>query len=349
MSARVLVGWVLCTLPAVAFAQAPEAAQPRTTETAASPDPIAAPPAPAAPPADPVPGDLLPAQGPAPTEATREGSASQGERAAPFVRASGGASEATIVVGPEGCREWIAPGMPEGPVVLGFNEADVATGRRTCPRTELSIGERLGATIDTADFYGQIAATTLVSGSFAQAPNRELFFTLEALHYGWAVNAVIQSTDLGFGQLTVGASQVVASGASWATATSARLMLPTSMLSSVRVVGAEIGQAVTFRPTSNFEFHGYVGVDGSAAVFVRPQPLGGVLVNAGLQFSPFTRASIVLDVNGRFGGFSSYLAPSIALRFRIVERIGLEIAGTRPLFGTDRRTAIAGLRLSYRM
>ncbi|MBX5481308.1 MAG: hypothetical protein IRZ16_05600 [Myxococcaceae bacterium] len=254
-----------------------------------------------------------------------------------------------VAAQPAACGEWIAPGMPEGPIALGFNEADVATGRRVCPRTEVSIGERADATIATEDFYGSIGATSLVSASWAQTPRRELFFTVEGFHYGWTVNAVIESTDVGFGQLTAGASQIVASGDRWATATSARLMLPTSMLMDVRVVGAELGQALTYRPTGWLEVHGYAGVDGSAALFAAPQPRFGGFLNAGVQWNALSRFAVVLDANARVGGFAWYVAPAAALRFRIAEGGGLELAATRPVVGTDRRTVIAGLRLGWRL
>lgn len=246
------------------------------------------------------------------------------------------------------CAEWIAPGLQEGPVAMGFYEADTASGRRVCPRTEVSLGGRLDATVDTPDFRGAIGGSALLSASWAQTPRRELFFTLEAVHYGWVQNAVIKASELGLGQLTAGASQIVAQGDDWATATSARLMLPTSTVSDVRVVGLELGQALTWRLNDALELHGWAGVDGSAAIFAAPQPRFGALLSAGVQYSPFTRFGVVLDVNGRVGGYASYLAPALALRFRAAKALGIELAASRPVFGTDRPNAVVGLRLAWR-
>lgn len=246
------------------------------------------------------------------------------------------------------CAEWIAPGLQEGPVAMGFYEADTTSGRRVCPRTEVSLGGRLNATVDTPDFRGAIGASALLSASWAQTPERELFFTVEAFHYGWVQNAVIQATDMGLGQLTAGASQIVARGNDWATATSARLMLPTSTISNVPVLGLELGQALTWRMGEKLELHGWAGVDGSAAVFAAPQPRFGALLTVGVQYSPFTRFAVVLDVNGRWGGYASYVAPALALRFRATRSLGLELAASRPVVGTDRPNAVVGLRLAWR-
>ena len=44
-----------------------------------------------------------------------------------------------------GCEQWIAPALAEGPITFGFQSADVATGRRACPRTEVGFGVQGGA------------------------------------------------------------------------------------------------------------------------------------------------------------------------------------------------------------
>ena len=89
------------------------------------------------------------------------------------------------------CAQWIAPGLEEGPVAMGFYDADTTSARRVCPRTEVSLGGRLAATVDNPDFYGNIGANALLSGSWAQTDTREFFATLEVLHYGFVQNAVI--------------------------------------------------------------------------------------------------------------------------------------------------------------
>lgn len=65
----------------------------------------------------------------------------------------------------------------------------MATGRRACPRTEVGIGGRFGATIDTPDFYGALNVNGVIFGSYAIGPTIEVFGTLEAITYNYAQNA----------------------------------------------------------------------------------------------------------------------------------------------------------------
>ena len=248
------------------------------------------------------------------------------------------------------CALRMDPALAEGPVALGFGEVDVATGRRVCPRTELSFGGRAGAVVDTADFYGFIGAGALVSGSWALGDGREVFATVALVDYQWNQNAVIVASRLGLGQTTAGMTWIVAQGESWATATTVRLMLPTSTLMNVRVLGGEVGQGLTLRFGPRLEVHGFAGIDASAAVFApAAQPRLGGLLNVGVQYAPASWFGVVADVNGRIGGWTQYLAPTLGFRFRVYGGLGAELAGTIPLAGTDRHDGMVGLRLGYRL
>lgn len=258
----------------------------------------------------------------------------------------------TAAAQPQGspCAVWRHAGLAEGPIGVGYYEADVATGRRVCPRTEVALGTRAGAVIDTPDFYGAIGASGLLSASHALSDRREVFATLEFLQYDWVTNAVIVQSRMGMGQLTAGVSQIVANGDRWATATTARVMLPTSTTINVRVIGGEVGQGLTYRLSEGLELHGFAGLDVTAAVFApSAQPRLGALVNAGVQYSPASWFGLVLDVNGRAGGYTSYVAPALGLRFRPFKNFGAELAATLPVTGSDRHDALVGLRLGYRL
>src|SRR5262249_20145400 len=67
-----------------------------------------------------------------------------------------------------------APALPAGPVgVAGFHEADLAQARRACPRTEVGLGMRAAAVIDTAAFYGSLDAQGVLFGSARLTPALE--------------------------------------------------------------------------------------------------------------------------------------------------------------------------------
>ncbi len=247
------------------------------------------------------------------------------------------------------CEAAPAHGLPVGPVALGYYEGDMAVGRRVCPRTELGLGVRGGAIIDTPNFYGAIAADGLLFGSLRLDEKRELFATIEAVHYQFVQNATLTATAVDLGQLTFGGTTSWAWTDSWLGAWSARFMLPTSTATpNVRVVGAEVGHATRLALNAWAELHGYAGVDVSAGLSNGPMfPRAGATALVGAQLRPVHWFAAALDVNGRYGA-TTHLAPALALRFRIARDWGTELGGTIPLVGSDRRDAILGLKVSYR-
>ena len=70
-------------------------------------------------------------------------------------------------------------------------EADLATGRRACPRTEIGLGVRGGAIIDTPNFYGNLGGQAQLFGSWAFRRKTELFATLEPVTFGFTQNATL--------------------------------------------------------------------------------------------------------------------------------------------------------------
>ncbi|WP_257458557.1 hypothetical protein [Archangium lipolyticum] len=252
-----------------------------------------------------------------------------------------------------GCEEWISPALAEGPVTFGFLSADVATGRRACPRTEVGFGVQGGAIIETANLYGAVTGAGLLSGSLAVRPDLEVFATLEAVRVQYVQNATLTGTVISLGQLTVGGTWMALTRGPLVVSPSVRLQLPTSFASPrTRTLGGEVGAAVLYRPVNRFEVHGYAGVDtamslGAAAAL----PRAGFLVNVGTEYALCSGFAAVLDANLHFGHRAAldYLAPAIGLRFRAGEHFGAELGASMPVLGPERALAIGGLKLTYRM
>jgi hypothetical protein len=238
--------------------------------------------------------------------------------------------------------------LPEGPAAVGFLEADWSTGRRACPRTEVGLGGRFAAIIDTPGFYGNLAVNGLVFGSWAVRPDLELFGTLEAVSYNFAQNAVLKATQLTLGNLTAGASWAYLRTSRFTSALTGRLLLPTSLeIPGAHVAGIEVGDNASLRPLSWLEVHGYLGAEFTAA-FSRAESLprvGGVLL-AGVALSPVEWGALVVDLNGRLGP-NTWLAPAVGLRFKIF-RLGIELSATLPVAGSDRHNFLFGGRFSWR-
>jgi hypothetical protein len=238
--------------------------------------------------------------------------------------------------------------MGVGPAAVGYSEADMTTGRRACPRTEVGLGARFGAIIDTPDFYGAVSVNGLLYGSWAVRPTTEIFATLEAVNFNYAVNAVLTATQLTLGNMTVGGTQVLFQGQNFVGSVTARLLLPTSFeIPGARLLGGELGANAMWHPNTWLEVHGYLGGDLTGALGrAAGIPRGGATLIAGVMLQPFTWGALVIDLEGRVGPLS-FFAPTAAFRFAI-GKLGIELAATRPLVGTDRHTVIGGLRVNYR-
>lgn len=295
-----------------------------------------------------------PAPAPAPAEATSETPVAAPVEAAPGEAAKpadvvASAPAASDFESSKDCARWRARGLYEGPVSVGYNEADIATGRRVCPRTEIGLGGRFGAIIDTPDFYGVVAAQGVIFGSYALRDTTELFGTLEFFSFTFAQNAVPTSTQMTLGDATVGATQILYRGDEVLLGVSLRVLLPTSFaVPGSRVFGAELGGTASWRPLRWFEGHAYLGSDFSLGLSrAASLPRGGATLIAGVQLSPFDWFALVVDVNGRIGPLN-YLAPSVGLRFKISD-LGIELGATLPVLGTDRHDVIGGLRVSWRI
>jgi len=253
----------------------------------------------------------------------------------------------------ETCVRDALRGLAEGPVSAGYFDADVGVGRRACPRTEVGVGVKGGAIIDTPNFYGDVAGAGVVFASYALEPRTELFATLEAARYEFIQNATLQTTAIHLGQLTAGATHVLVAANGWVLSPSARLLLPTSTaFQNERVVGLELGAAVRKAFSSRFDFYGYFGVDSSLAFGDAPaDPRGGVLGNAGVEYTFFRGFGLALDANAHLGHRAplDYVAPALAFRFAVGAHVGVEIGASVPLAGADRHDAVGGVRVSYRL
>lgn len=251
------------------------------------------------------------------------------------------------------CPALLAPALAEGPLLAGFSAADVGTGRRACPRTELALGGQGSAIIDLPDFYGAITGAGVVAGSYALRPDLELFATLEAARYQYVQNAALTASTLSLGQLTAGATWVAWAQGPWVVAPSARLQLPTSFASPrTRTVGAEVGAAFLYRPIERFEVHGFAGAGVSAAVSdAAPLPRAGALINLGAQYAFAPWVALTLDGNLHMGTRAAvdYLAPALGLRFAVGNNFGAELSAAVPVAGAERALAAGALRVNWRL
>lgn len=251
------------------------------------------------------------------------------------------------------CRGSLAPKLaaaPEGPLLATVGPADVESGRRACPRSELALGLRGGIVKDMPNFYGYAHADLLLSGSYAWNPKTELFASLEAVHLHHVENATLTGNSLSVGQTSVGATRLLHVGERSAAGPSARLLLPTSFESPrIRTTGLEVGAVGALRPSEKFEVHAATFIDGSVGLSAAaPAPRGGVFASAGMEYLFFPWLGLAGELNIHLGhrGPLDYLSPAVALRAGIGSRTGLELAFSRPIAGRDHHEELVSLRVS---
>lgn len=237
--------------------------------------------------------------------------------------------------------------LPAGPVPAGYGQADFGSGRRACPRTEVGLGVRGLGIIDTPNFYGNVGAQALIFGSWAVTPHTELFATLEALTIGFTQNATLTKTEFTLGHLTAGIGQRVYETDRLAGSMIARVLLPTSFeIPGMRLIGAEVGHSVTYRPLHWLEVHGAAGIDFTMGVGPgSSDPRVSGFAVAGAMWQPVSHFGVVLDLLGRAGRVSS-LTPLLGVRTRI-RSFGIEVGGGLPIIGNDRHDFIATARFSW--
>jgi hypothetical protein len=250
------------------------------------------------------------------------------------------------------CTRVREPGLAEGPVVLGLYDADFATARRACLRSELAVYERFGAVIDTPNFYGGVRADTIVAGSFRLRPYLEVFGALELVHWEFAQNATIKASAGGLGQLTLGVQGLVYQSRRFAVSVNGRVLIPTATWSpTVQTAGADVGVDALFRPRRDVELHGQLTVDVLGGLSAGPGDVrGGTTLMLGVQYAPARWFAFAIDaavVLGHRAALDAFL-PQLALRFRLWRGLNLELDATAPVGGADRRLVIGALRLSYR-
>jgi len=249
------------------------------------------------------------------------------------------------------CAGNVNRGLFDGPVAIGFLGADYATGRRACARTEVGLGLLGGAIIDTADFYGALSGGAVLYGSYALAgPPVEIFGTLELVKVQYVQNASLKGTSVSLGQATVGATYALLRMDRLTLAPSVRLTLPTdSSTPDVLDLGLELGGAASWNVWGPIELHGYAGGDVSAGLSDGPAlARPGFLLSVGTQLSFFSWGGAVIDLN-LHAGPAAYLAPSAGLRFTVAKVVGVELAGTMPVWGTLRNDGAVGLKVAYRL
>ena len=258
------------------------------------------------------------------------------------------------VVAPEpipesGCARWREPGLVDGPVSMGLFQGELGTGRRACPRSELALGVRAGAIIDTPNFYGNLAVDAILEGSMTVRDRAELFVSIPFLNWQYVQSSVLTGTQTRLGAMSVGGSLIALDRRGVVLSPYARVLLPTD----ARTAGAEAGLALSARGVRvrTLGAHAVVAGDVSGGISGPSSVRGGALLILGLEWTPVRWFGLMVDLQSHLGYRAAldWLAPAAALRFRIWRGLGLELSTLVPVAGADRHDVALRLRLSLRL
>lgn len=258
------------------------------------------------------------------------------------------------VVAPEpipesGCARWREPGLVDGPVSMGLLQGELGAGRRACPRSELALGVRAGAIIDTPNFYGNLAVDAILEGSMTVRDRAELFVSIPFLNWQYVQSSVLTGTQTRLGAMSVGGSLIALDRRGVVLSPYARVLLPTD----ARTAGAEAGLALSARGVRvrTLGAHAVVAGDVSGGISGPSSVRGGALLILGLEWTPVRWFGLMVDLQSHLGYRAAldWLAPAAALRFRIWRGLGLELSTLVPVAGADRHDVALRLRLSLRL
>lgn len=243
--------------------------------------------------------------------------------------------------------------LAEGPLQAGYSQSDFGLVRSACPRTEVGLGLGGRAIIENENFYGNVRGGARLDVSGQPFPQLELFLTTEPIVY----NLVIQSfraSHLGLGETSVGGTLLAFGRQSFALSVTTRLSLPTSIgyHGNSWPVGLETGLLMLIEPIDELRFHGGL-LGGLRTAFTKADPgtRGVVIGNAGADIiidEEWLAATVDLNGQALERGSLDHLSLGLALRFVILDEVGLEVGANIPMAGDERNLAAFMLRAHYR-
>jgi hypothetical protein len=248
---------------------------------------------------------------------------------------------------PDGARR-----LPEGPVPVGFSQADFGIVRGACPRSELGLALDGRAIVESENFYGNLYGGTRLDASARLLPSLELFASVEPVVFHQVIQS-LKATYIGLGETSVGGTLLAFGRERFALSVTTRLDLPTSVgyHKNAWPIGVEAGALMLLEPIDELRFHGGL-LGGMRTAFTKADAgkSAAVVGNAGVDVVIVPQwFSAVVDLHAQAlerGGLD-LLAVGVGLRFVIFE-VGLEAGANIPIAGDERNALAAVLRAAYR-
>ncbi len=241
----------------------------------------------------------------------------------------------------------------QGPLQIGLAPGDQGLGRTVCARTGFSIALGANALLDTPNFFGTLAGTGTVRGSYSLGDRLVFFGSWDTAQYRFIQNATLSESKLSVGTASVGAQWQVWRSERYAIAPALRLVLPTSSVYLNTVpFAADLMLLAQWNAFETVAFHGELGLTGSAAFSAGDMDSRlGFTMLAGAQWNVRPWFAGVAEAGAVLGSAATPTQVTVApgLRFGWSEHYALELCGIVPVAGTTRTTFAGALRFGWRL
>lgn len=252
-----------------------------------------------------------------------------------------------------GVCEDAPKGVPMGPIPFSIQMGELAQPRGPCPATRVSLGVEGQAIVRTEEFYGNLQANGVVTGSYALSDRLELSLSLEPLLFQQVISS-LQATHLGLGHGALGVTVVAFEEGPVVLSALARTTLPFAfgLYKNAWPVGLDAGLTGALQISSMLRAYGsLLGVGSFVLSRGAPLPRAGLLGVGGGEVILFDWVALVLELKALalYEADLDHVSVSGGVRTRIWDGFGAELYATAPVAGRDRTLAGGGLRVSWEM
>lgn len=244
-----------------------------------------------------------------------------------------------------------ARALADGPLMIGFGQADHGVFRRACPRSEIGLGAGARAIIEEESFYADLRAHGRLDVSIQPFDALELSLMLEPVFYEQVIQS-FRASHLGVGDASVSAMLLGFTGDGYALSILVRGTFPTAYgyYAHTLPFAFDAGPVFLLEPIDDVRLHAGVLALGEFAVTkAASDPRGGIAGNIGADFVLFDWLAIVTDLQAQALVREPLDRLTLGLGARAsLGDLALELGGAVPVAGADRNLAAGVLRVTAR-
>jgi hypothetical protein len=260
-------------------------------------------------------------------------------------------AHASPCVAREDAKGELSPGFLQGPLQLGFAQADAGMFESACPRNDVGMGVTARALVDIPASYANFQAAWVLDTSIMLTRRIRVFAHTQLLNEE-AVVSLLRANALGLGDTSAGLSILAVEHDRWALSVFTRATLPTAVFhyQNAWPFALDAGIVAELAPHAPVRVHGgLLGTSSWAISSADPRLRAGFATNIGLTVVPLNWLALVADIDTQILAHAplDHLAVGGGVRVGI-DDVGVELGVLAPVAGAERNVASVRLRASVR-